>query len=283
MRYPGGKKKLSKQIVKALNGQMDEGVVQYREPFVGAGSIAFEFLKQCPQVKRVWVNDFDLPLAALWLSFLKYPDALKRLVLDLRPSVDAFFDFKAWLLKCDLVVGDESCVEAGFRKLAIHQMSYSGLGLKSGGPLGGFDQESDYKIDCRWSPKHICKKIDEIHRFLVERDVLVSSTDFEEVLRPGSRSLVYLDPPYYEKGGDLYHHAFSEDDHRRLAACLKSTRHSWVLSYDDCPQVRALYEDWSQVDEVKDVNYSITAVGKKDGVKTSRKKTELIITPRRKR
>ena len=38
-----------------------------------------------------------------------------------------------------------------------------------------------------------------------------------------------------------------------------------------------------QVDEVKDVNYSITAVGKKDGVKTSRKKTELIITPRRKR
>jgi len=46
-------------------------------------------------------------------------------------------------------------LDVGFKKLAIHQISYSGLGTKSGGPLGGKSQESIYKIDCRWSPKHI--------------------------------------------------------------------------------------------------------------------------------
>ena len=43
-------------------------------------------------------------------------------------------------------------VDIGFKKLAIHQISYSGLGTMSGGPLGGAGQKSQYKIDCRWSP-----------------------------------------------------------------------------------------------------------------------------------
>ena len=54
-------------------------------------------------------------------------------------------------------------VDLGFKKLAIHQTSYSGLGTKSGGPLGGAEQKSRYKIDCRWSPEYICKKVDKLH------------------------------------------------------------------------------------------------------------------------
>ena len=72
------------------------------------------------------------------------------------------------------------------------------------------------------------------------------------------RSLLYLDPPYFDKGNDLYQHGFERKDHERLAEALQNTNHTWVLSYDDCPEVRELYEDWASVEPLN-VNYSITA------------------------
>ena len=72
---------------------------------------------------------------------------------------------------------------------------------------------------------------------------------------------------YYEKGNDLYQFGFSERDHVRLSEALKSTDHEWLLSYDDCQNVRDLYS-WAKIKSVN-VNYSI---------KGSREKKELIIT-----
>ena len=37
---------------------------------------------------------------------------------------------------------EENQISKAFKKLAIHQISYSGLGTKSGGPLGGEKQQS---------------------------------------------------------------------------------------------------------------------------------------------
>ncbi|KKL03797.1 hypothetical protein LCGC14_2622550, partial [marine sediment metagenome] len=68
-------------------------------------------------------------------------------------------------------------------------------------------------------------------------------------------ALVYLDPPYFEKGGQCYKHSFSEEDHVRLATALRDTHHQWVLSYDDCPEVRDLYS-FARIQELP-VNYSI--------------------------
>jgi DNA adenine methylase len=52
----------------------------------------------------------------------------------------------------------------------------------------------------------------------------------------------YLDPPYliksnlYGKKGD----AHKDFDHRALAEILRHRR-SWLLSYNDCDEIRALY------------------------------------------
>ena len=84
-----------------------------------------------------------------------------------------------------------------------------------------------------------------------------TSLDFADVIADTRyRSLLYLDPPYYVKGNDLYQHGFTVDDHRRLADALRETEHAWVLSYDDCPEIRRLYE-WAYAESL-DVNYSIT-------------------------
>ena len=59
-----------------------------------------------------------------------------------------------------------------------------------------------------------------------------------------SGNFVYADPPYFEKAGSLYLNAFKSEDHQALAKVLnqRSTK-NWVLTYDNVPQVPALYRD----------------------------------------
>lgn len=273
-RYPGGKAKLKSVVIKKLSQYYTDGV-EYCEPFFGGGSVGLNFILSS-NCKKVCLNDYDYGVACLWNSVIYYPEYLKEAVKLFEPSVEAFHSFKQ-----DLLSGiKESMVSTGFKKLAIHQISYSGLGTKSGGPLGGKDQKSKYKIDCRWSPDYICKKIDKIHNMFKGVSIkfkAVMSEDFSTILESLDKSLTYLDPPYYVKGNDLYQHGFTHDDHLRLAESLRKHNNRWVLSYDDCPEIREIYS-WANI-EVIDVKYSITA--KKDkstGNRTSTSKPELLIT-----
>jgi DNA adenine methylase len=54
-------------------------------------------------------------------------------------------------------------------------------------------------------------------------------------------TLVYLDPPYYQAGRELYLNAYRPDDHALVRDCAFSLRCPWIVSYDDVPQIRKLY------------------------------------------
>jgi len=253
-RYPGGKAKLREPIVQLLAEQTNW--TEYREPFFGGGAIGLDFMPKSPDLTSAWLNERDVGLACLWTATLNYPAQLKNLVVSFEPSVPAFSEFKNELKTVDTmpIDGDE-LVNLGFKKLVVHQTSYSGLGTMSG-PLGGYEQRSNYKIDDRWSPVNIQEKIDSIRGYLSKIEVRFTNQDFAQLITDTSKdALIYLDPPYYIKGNALYQHGFTDDDHLRLAELLKRTSHRWVLSYDDCPEVRALYH-WAQIMPVS-VNYSI--------------------------
>ena len=58
---------------------------------------------------------------------------------------------------------------------------------------------------------------------------------------------MYADPPYYSvQQQDHYVHTFDENDHRRLAKLLEKTEHKFFLTYDDCEEVRNMY-DWAEI------------------------------------
>ena len=268
-RYPGGKTKLADLIADRLRECLTKDMVEYREPFFGGGGIGLRVMATCPRIKKLWINDKDPGVASLWTSVIRYPGGLRQRVMDFKPSVEAFDEFRQRLLALKSAPTDMTeIISAGFMKLAIHQISYSGLGTKSGGPLGGRGQKSKYKIDCRWSPEYIAKSIGELNeafkRFEIEQDCC-TNLDFERVVQPGSGALVYLDPPYYVKGNDLYQCGFEWEDHARLSRVLRETENRWVLSYDDCLEVREFYK-WAVCEKVT-VNYSITAVKGKKVVK----------------
>jgi DNA adenine methylase len=275
-RYPGGKSKLKKQIAAKLN-DISESNLEYREPFFGGGSIGLLVLQEKPNLKQIWINDFDLGIASLWTTLIQQPDLLKDLVNHFDPSVEAFDQFKKELI-------DSSSQLTSDVEVANFGISYSGLGTKSGGPLGGREQKSNYKINCRWSPKYICNKIDLLHKRFSQfsiRNNCCTNLDFSEVINDNEYdAIIYLDPPYFDKGNDLYQHGLNEKDHQRLADCLRNTNHQWVLSYDDCPEIRKFY-DWADIESIDGVSYSITALKNKEtGERTSRTKPELLIMPK---
>lgn len=261
MRYPGGKTKLAKQILPFL---LQSGKSEYCEPFVGGGGLTTAFLKSKPSLlKRVRINDLDHGIYCIWSAILNSPEDLKQLIREYTPIVEDFEKFKQVLLNSS----DGSIVETAFTKIAVHQISYSGLGVMSGGPLGGRDQKSKYKIDCRWSPDSLCRKIDENHELLANYDTEITSIDFEDHISQCRDAVIFADPPYYAKGGDLYCHAFSTEDHARLQNVLAMRGETFFLTYDDCPEIRSLYDGFNI--QSTDVNYTIT---------TSRTKPELFIT-----
>lgn len=281
-RYPGGKSKLRKQIFEKLHGFTQNNDVEYREPFFGGGSIGFLMLEENKNIKKIWINDFNKGIASLWTIVKRNPELFKQKVKEFVPSVDFFYKFKKELIEEHTELdSDEKIANYALKKLAIHQISYSGLGTKSGGPLGGRKQKSAYKVDCRWSPNYICKKIDIIHEIfskLSVRNNICTSLDFSDLINDTScPALIYLDPPYYVKGQELYQDGFKEEDHKRLVDCLRNTKHEWVLSYDDCPEIRKYY-DWANIEVINDVNYSITSTKNKEtGERKSRVKPELLI------
>jgi DNA adenine methylase len=270
MRYPGGKAKIKKIILSHLKERYNPSL-SYIEPFFGGGSIGLNFLKEI-KPRHIWINDADYGLWCLWMSVINKPEIMKKKVMEFTPSVDAFYEFRDTLLapKPILCLWDDIC-EYGFKKLALHQISYSGLGTKSGGPLGGKEQKSKYKINSRWSAANICKKINRIFDLFSGIDLDCTNTDFEHLLN-SEDALIFLDPPYYEVGNSLYQCGFTIEDHVRLSNILMKTSNRWVLTYDDHPEIRNLYS-WAKIEEIS-MTYTIVT---KNG---SRNKVELLITPR---
>jgi DNA adenine methylase len=258
IRYPGSKAKLVDSITRFFPCEYQFGLLghkatTYCEPFFGSGAIGVKVMKESLSRKcHVWINDLDPGVAALWQAVHTKPNELCRRVQDFTPSVDAFYEFKR---QDGSLTG---CVtEDGFRKLALHRMSVSGFGVMSGGPIGGRNQNSsDYTVECRWAESRIKRNIAKLHRLFTKfTKIDITCMDFREVVTNcGEGAFIYLDPPYYEKGKQLYKHNMLDEDHADLADILRATPAKWALSYDDHPRIRELYS-WANFHEIN-VTYS---------------------------
>lgn len=280
IRYPGSKAKLVRQIRATLPDwcQCDIGHQpmwmppagsQYVEPFFGSGAVGLEVLEHVHRSVAVWINDLDYAMYAMWHSIVHEMPALVKMVREFEPTTAAFYELKS-------KDGQRSgCLATdGFNKIALHRMSVSGFGRMAGGPIGGKSQDGDYTVGCRWSPAAIEQAIYNARETLREFESLrITNLHVRDVLAEvDGSSLVYLDPPYYVKGGQLYAHNMSDAEHQELARLLHDTPADWRLSYDDCPKVRELYA-WATFSELE-IRYT-------NAVTSDRrpKNRELLISP----
>ncbi len=80
-------------------------------------------------------------------------------------------------------------------------------------------------------------------------NVVVENQDFETLIKHYDRpdAFFYLDPPYFSTE-DMYEVGFGLDDHVRLRDTLKNIKGKFLLSYNDCDEIRELYNGFSMFD-----------------------------------
>jgi len=241
----------------------------YVEPFCGSGSVALEVIKHLPAGAAVWLNDIDYGMYSLWAAIAMHSSELKELVRSFIPTARAFYELK----ESD---GTERLpvAQAALRKIALHRTSVSGFGKMSGGPLGGRLQAGECGVASRYNADAICQQINAARCVLSQAaSVRITNLHFRDMIAEATdASLIYLDPPYYVKGGQLYAHNMSPEEHAELASLLHETRADWRLSYDDCPEIRELYS-WASFQELE-IRYT-NAVTKDKRPKNR----ELLISP----
>ncbi len=80
-------------------------------------------------------------------------------------------------------------------------------------------------------------------------NVIVENQDFETLIKHYDRddALIYADPPYFMTES-MYQVEFGMDDHVRLRDTLKNINGRFLLSYNDCPEIRELYDGFQIFD-----------------------------------
>ena len=237
LRYPGGKGKLSKYmaaIVRA-NGLSDG---RYIEPYAGGAGVAWELLLT-GVVRRVLINDISPQVFAFWTSVLRHTDELCRRIRNVPLSVEQ------WDRQREIFRRPEaaSTIDLGVSCFYLNRTNRSGI--LNGGLIGGRNQEGKWRMDARFNREDLIRRIAKIADCAGR--IEVTRVDAVEFLRERSGSLskkdlIYVDPPYFEKGRMLYYDAYRPDDHAAVAALLAELEGpSWVVSYDDVDAIRRLY------------------------------------------
>jgi DNA adenine methylase len=238
LRYPGGKAKLA-QFVKKLMEKNELLDGEYVEPYAGGAAIALELLFH-EYVERIHINDVSRAVYAFWKAVLDHTDALCKLVRDTPLNVTAW-DKQRRIIERP---AEHDALALGFATFFLNRTNRSGI--LNGGIIGGRDQTGPWKIDARYNTLELVNRIQSIAAMrdrinLTRKDALKFLTS--GVKKWPAKTLIYLDPPYYVKGRDLYHDFYRPEDHTCVAEFVRSgiTKQRWMVSYDNAPAIRELY------------------------------------------
>ena len=265
LRYPGAKSKLYDYVKKLLEVEGLVGCTFY-EPFAGSATLSWMLLEE-NMVSNVIINEKDPLLYYFWKAVFDDTDELINRIENTEISIENWHLF-AQYRDNNFLIG-QNYVDIGFAGLFLNRTNFSGI-LKAN-PLGGLKQESEYKIDCRFNKPKVIQAIRDIAKY--KDRVKVCHMDAVQFMKRELRykrcckTFVYLDPPYYDEGPGLYRYYFTEKQHTELAQYIKTKRFPWLLSYDDTPEIRQLYNRRTCVNLYLD--YS---------VKTSKKGQEILIS-----
>lgn len=236
LRYPGGKSQLIPFVIEVLR-KNDLFYGEYAEPFAGGAGIAMHLLLS-NYVSKVYLNDIDPAIHALWSAILSNSEALCNLLRETPITIDEWRRQRAIYLE----PAGFDVVERGFATLFLNRTNRSGI-IKAG-VIGGLDQSGNYLLDCRFNREDLVSKIKRIAA--LKSQIKLSKLDAVQFLekvvpQAGTNTLVNLDPPYFAKGSELYTSFYKGEDHAQLAAAVKKIKRRWMVTYDDAPEIRNLY------------------------------------------
>jgi len=226
LRYPGGKSKAIKFIA-PLIPDFDE----FREPFVGGGSV-FVYLKQKFPNKKFWINDIYENLYHFWKELQQNPEKLINQIQYWKDNAKAGKNLHKHLLN-NIDNFDNLNKAAAF--FVFNRITFSGTTES-----GGF---SNAAFNKRFTQSSI-ERVKAFSNLL--NNTKITNYDYQKVIdAEGENVFIFLDPPYYSAtksalyGKNGYLHKIFK--HERFAEILKRTNHKWLITYDDSEYIRDLF------------------------------------------
>ena len=130
-------------------------------------------------------------------------------------------------------------LKLGFATFYLNRTNRSGI-IK-GGPIGGQQQKSKYLIDCRFNKNNLIDRIEKIYenREKIKIDNQDAMIFLKRRFKPDS--FLFIDPPYYNKGAELYENSFTPKEHKKISRRIKKLSVPWVLTYDCVDEIIEMY------------------------------------------
>ena len=264
LRYPGGK---SRAITKMSRYLPEMSMYnEYREPFLGGGSVALYMTKQYPHLK-IWVNDLYEPLANFWQTLQHEGNEIASRLRTFKTAYSTPEKAKELFLESKELVNDTSAsvTTRAVSFYIVNKCSFSGLTESSS--FSKQASESNFSI----------RGIDKLPEYskLIQH-WKITNQSYEDLLTDNKNVFTYFDPPYeigvpiYGKRGAM-HKNFNHD--MFAADCDGHTNHQ-MISYNSTQVIRNRFKDWYAAEY--DLTYSMRSTG--DYMKEQAERKELVLT-----
>lgn len=235
------------------------------EPFAGGAGAALRML-YLEETHHIHINDADPAIYDFWHCVANRSEVFLEIFSHTRASM------AEWRRQRAVYTAGRQCsqLRRGFAAFFLNRCNRSGI-IMNGGPIGGVKQTGKWRIDARFNKEELLERCARIAEY---RDrINVSCEDGLKFIQrlDAEETFYFIDPPYFEKGPTLYLNSLDARYHAALAGCLREMCNSaWVLTYDDCPEIRRMYRGWASI---RPFSIRYTAYERRPG-------KEVMITPR---
>lgn len=234
LRYAGGKSLAVGHIIQLL----PDNIKKVISPFLGGASVEIAMAKELG-IEVMGYDVFDI-LINYWQTQLESPEEFYQALNKLKPTKEEYKSVKEVLKKHWKGEKRLDKIKLAAYYYFNHNLSY-GPGFL-GWPSSVYLDKKRYKT--------ILEKV----RNFQAMKLKASLGDFEETIPKHKNDFMYLDPPYFLEGDSkmfrgiypqrnfpIHHNGFN---HKALHELLKEHKGGFILSYNDCQQVRDWYKDY---------------------------------------
>lgn len=224
--YIGGKKNLARRLTPLIEAIPHD---TYAEPFVGMGGV---FLRRKRRPKAEVINDYSRDVATLYRVLQRHYVPLMEM---LRFQVTSRAEFERLVAVEPETLTD---LERAVRFLYLQKTAFGG---KVAGRNFGVSRHRSGRFDVT----RLERELADLHERLA--GVIIERLHFAEfiVRYDSDRTLFYLDPPYWGSEGDYGKALFTRADFDVLVSALAGVKGRFVLSINDTPQTRALFDQFT--------------------------------------
>lgn len=248
LRYPGGKGQMYAYVEGLIKKNNLYGC-HYIEPYAGGASIAIRLLLE-QKVSKISINDLDRSIYAVWHCILYETNRF------IEKIENTDINIKEWKKQRDIQKkkAEVDLFSLGYSTFFLNRTNRSGI--INAGPIGGYNQAGNYKIDCRFNKERLIGLISTISEH--KKDIFLYNVDGEYLINNCKKQnvLYFIDPPYYKQGKKLYENYFDHTRHLSLSKTIKNILYvPFILTYDVCKEIIDLYDFIPK--QISELHYSL--------------------------